>query len=121
MGNYRKRLGQWGENLAQGHLVKQGYKIIARHWQKREGEIDLIAFEQLSSCLVFVEVKSRTTEAFGRPEESINNQKKRRLESIISLYITETGYPGSYRFDVIIVKKNRNKTVINHLNNVSLE
>lgn len=121
MGNYRKNLGQWGENLVKEYLVKRGYKIIARHWQKREGEIDLIAFEQSSSYLVFVEVKSRTTEAFGRPEESINNQKKRRLESIISLYITETGYPGSYRFDVIMVKKNRHQTVINHLKNVSLD
>jgi len=121
MKNYRRKLGEWGETLAQQYLLQKGYNIRDRHWQKREGEIDIIAFDQSSSCLVFIEVKTRTSKSYGTPEESITSQKKRKLEAAISLYIIESGYQGDYRFDVIIIQKSGRKTTLKHLKNASLE
>jgi len=120
MKGYKRKLGQWGEELAIKYLLRHGYKIVKQHWQKREGEIDIIAFNSQVNCLVFIEVKTRTSDSFGIPEESIDQQKKRKLANITSLYIAETEYMGEYRFDVIIIKKSL-KTTINHLKNVILD
>lgn len=120
MKGYKKKLGQWGEELAVKYLLRRGYKVIERHWQKREGEIDIIAFDLQVNCLVFIEVKTRTSDSFGIPEESIDQRKKIKLDNITSLYIAETGYRGEYRFDVILIKKSL-KTTINHLKNVVLD
>lgn len=76
MKGYKKKLGQWGEELAVKYLLGRGYKVLKQHWQKREGEIDIIAFDLQVNCLAFVEVKTRTSDSFGRPEESINQKKK---------------------------------------------
>ena len=114
----RKSLGNLGENLALKHLKNKGYRFIDRNFRSKFGEIDLIF--QNKETLVFIEVKTRTSDSFGMPEESIDQQKKRKLDDITSLYIAETGYMGEYRFDVIIIKKSL-KTAINHLKNVILD
>ena len=73
-------VGKFGEDLALIYLKRQGYKIIERNFRIRGGEIDIIA--QDNNTLVYIEVKTRTSHAFGLPEESpsrISKLAKRRL------------------------------------------
>lgn len=70
--------GQNGEEIAFVYLASRGYKIIARNFRTRFGEIDIVAIED--KTLVFVEVKARKSQKFGLPEEAID---KRKLEHII--------------------------------------
>ena len=67
MADGRKRLGAWGESVAAHSLEAQGYRILDRNWRCARGEIDLIA--QAGAELVFVEVKTRTGQHLGSPEE----------------------------------------------------
>ena len=120
MSIYQRKLGNWGENLAIIYLQKSGYDIIARHWQRREGEIDIVALDKSSNWLVFVEVKTRRSSLYGNPDESISEHKKKTLNNIIDLYIQECNYQGHYRFDAIMVEI-KGEIVIHHLSNVSLE
>src|SRR3954454_22662943 len=72
------RLGTRGENLACRFLRKNGYKILYRNFRGRTGgEIDLVCRDR--DTLVFVEVKTRTREDFGRPLESVDREKQRRV------------------------------------------
>ncbi len=73
----RKMLGQKGEDRAAKHLEKLGYKILERNYRTRAGEIDLIALHR--GEVVFVEVKTRTNNAYGAPELAVNPQKQRRM------------------------------------------
>ena len=69
MPHERTRFGDWGEEYARRFLEKKGYSIIEAKYRGKYGEVDIVAWD--GDCLVFVEVKSRRTRAFGRPEESV--------------------------------------------------
>lgn len=76
--------GKYGEELACEFLRKQGYKIIERNFRIRGGEIDVVALD--GQTLVYVEVKTRTSYRFGRPEESITLRKLKFLERATKFY-----------------------------------
>jgi len=99
----RRALGQFGENLAAKHLEAQGYRIVARNWrQGRHGEIDLVALD--GQCLVFVEVKTRSTDAFGPPAEAVGRAKLARLRRLVGLYLQQDHPPAkAVRLDVIAI------------------
>lgn len=65
--------GRRGEAIAERHYISKGYKILARNYDVRGGEIDIVAFRR--GVLVFVEVKSRSSDAFGRPCEAVDDRK----------------------------------------------
>lgn len=67
--------GRWGEERAVEYLVQQGYKIVARNWRTKYGEIDIIA--QRGQTLYFFEVKSRSTNWYGRPALAVDWKKRR--------------------------------------------
>ena len=69
-------LGREGERLAAEYLEKKGYKVVASRFRLFHGEIDLIAWD--GDTLVFVEVKARTSDDFGLPEESVTPAKQRQ-------------------------------------------
>lgn len=118
MGKYRKNLGNWGEKLAESFLKKKGYQIVDRHYQKRVGEIDIIA--QKNNELIFIEVTTRTSLSFGWPEESIDWLKQEKIAQTIDHYLAEhPTFSGHYRFDCIIIIK-RKKVTIKHLKNLEL-
>src|SRR3982074_3542808 len=72
------RLGARGENLACRFLRRNGYKILYRNFRGRTGgEIDVVCRDR--DTLVFVEVKTRTHEDFGRPIEAVNQKKQKRI------------------------------------------
>ena len=95
-------LGISGENLACDALARQGYAILARRYRTRVGEIDIVA--QDGETLVFVEVKTRTSEDFGVPAEAVTWRKRRRIVTMARWYLTEKGLHGCLcRFDVVTI------------------
>jgi putative endonuclease len=100
MGTDKQVKGRLGENEAVRFLEKKGYRIIERNFRTRHGEVDVIAEE--NGTIVFVEVKARTSAAFGAPEESVGRRKQERIIRASKEYLfTEdlTDHPA--RFDVV--------------------
>lgn len=95
--------GVWGEAVAERALRAAGYKILGKRvrFSSRE-ELDLVARHK--DVLVFVEVKMRGSEAFGRPIESVDRDKRRAMGRAAVHYLKRLGFPGIfYRFDVVEV------------------
>jgi putative endonuclease len=99
----RRQLGQAGEAAVADWYVANGYRILARNWRCRDGELDLIVVR--SRVVVFCEVKSRSSEAFGAPVEAVTPVKQRRIRRLAAQWLqgqTEVR-PGAVRFDVAAV------------------
>src|SRR5256886_4192237 len=88
----RMRFGALGEEAAADLLRSGGYRIVARNHRCPRGEIDLIAAK--GELLVFVEVRTRATGAFGGPEETINQRKQRRGDAAGRGYLAPRGGPA---------------------------
>ena len=98
----RRATGDRGELLALEHLTMQGYKILARNWRTREGEVDLVA--QDGETIVFVEVKTRTGREFGLPEEAVTPTKRRRLQRAAWAYLQAHALlDADWRIDVVAI------------------
>jgi putative endonuclease len=97
-----KILGDLGESTACKYLEDIGYSIIERNFSCRAGEIDIIAFE--GDTIVFIEVKTRASEAFGMPSEAVSDTKQKKLVKA-ALYYMQKKKLFNYmsRFDVIEV------------------
>ena len=101
-----------GEELAAEYLRKKGYKIIDRNFRKGYGEVDIVAIEDPNSSektLVFVEVKTRTSNLYGSPLEAINYK------------LIHPNLPDALRIDAISVElfhANKPKE-IKHIKNIS--
>lgn len=108
-----QRAGQTGEDLAADFLSKRGYRIVARHFTCREGELDLVAVHR--GRLVFVEVKYRRSSLFGSALESITREKLRRLRAAAAVYRQRTRDRRPYRFEVVAISETENGTRIEHL------
>jgi putative endonuclease len=103
----RKELGDTGERLARDFLKKKGYKILDTNYRCREGEIDIIARKK--DYLVFVEVRTKTGDRFGSPEESVTVAKKEKLISSALTYMSgHRDLPESWRIDFVAVELDPN-------------
>lgn len=101
-GDPRRLLGSAGEATAERWLRRAGMVIVARGFRARCGEIDLVARD--GPVVVFVEVKTRTHEAFGRPAEAVTAQKRGRMTRVASLFLARSGWGDrACRFDVVEV------------------
>ena len=102
MEKYNKVVGKLGEQTAKNYLIKNGYKILTTNYSCRFGEIDIIAMDK--ECLVFIEVKTRTSGKYGHPENAVNYWKKKHLELTARNYM-DYKRMGNYiaRFDVVEV------------------
>ncbi len=108
----RKMLGRLGEELAQQYLIDRGYTILETNYATRFGEIDIVAQER--EVLVFVEVKTRTSEDQGHPFESITPAKIRILSKLALHYMQQMKQlDHAARFDVVAVipKENNDYTI----------
>jgi putative endonuclease len=98
----KQTLGSAGEAAAERWLRGKGFEIVARGFRARCGEIDLIARD--GAQLVFVEVKTRTSDVFGRPSEAVTARKRRRIARVASSFLVRNGWTESAcRFDVVEV------------------
>ncbi|MDI6907285.1 MAG: YraN family protein [Thermoanaerobacterales bacterium] len=96
----RKERGIQSEATVEAYLRRQGYRILARNFRCRMGELDLVALD--GNELVFVEVRSRASTGFGLPEESVARRKQQRLRRAAQCYLLATGQPEAFcRFDVV--------------------
>jgi putative endonuclease len=94
--------GRKGERIACRYLLGLGFDVLARRYRAARGEIDLIALE--GEVLVFVEVKTRSSSAFGAPAEFVDWEKQQHLRQTAEEFISEHDLGRySYRFDIVSV------------------
>ena len=98
-----QQIGFAAENMAKKYLVKQGLKYIASNYKSKLGEIDLIMQDR--DCLVFVEVKSRKSAAFGHAESYVTQSKQTKIIKTAFLYLQAKHYNHNhpFRFDVLSI------------------
>ena len=109
-----------GEDLACEYLVGKGYRIIERNFRKKYQEIDIIAISD--STLVFIEVKTRRSDSFGSPFESITPWKLKHLVRLAQYYKQlHPSFPDYMRIDAIgiILSPNNKLENLEHLKNIS--
>jgi putative endonuclease len=111
-------LGKKGEQLAIDFLIKNEYKILEKNYRYLKAEVDIIA--QKESTLVVVEVKTRSTDYFGDPQDAVNPKKIKHLVSAIDYYIIDRDLDVEVRFDIIAIIHQNNKTKIEHLEDAFL-
>lgn len=116
MTNARIDIGKRGELLAVDFLKKNGYKILENNFRCRYGEIDIIAME--GKAIAFVEVKTKTNDAFGPPKTAVDLRKQRQLSKAALAYLTQnrlTNHPA--RFDVVGISIIEDKTEVELIRN----
>jgi putative endonuclease len=107
-------LGRRGENIAKRYLISKGYKFITSNWRFGHKEIDII-FE-VSNCIVFVEVKTRS-DLNIIPDLCISQKKQDTLINAANSYINVHDVDKEVRFDVVLVGIKENTVKINHIEN----
>ncbi|MFQ5601941.1 MAG: YraN family protein [bacterium] len=111
-----KSLGERGEQLAAEYLQKKRYRIRERNFRWARGEIDIVA--QKDELLVFVEVKTARSDAFGEPETWVDERKQRQIARVAERYLQEQAISDmDCRFDVVAVKAQGNQWTIRHIEN----
>ena len=100
---FNRKKGSAGELSAYRYLRQHGYKIVARNYRKRFGEVDLIGWD--GDTLAFIEVKSRTSHTRGRPEEAVHRSKQRQICRVAREYRSRNHlHDINYRFDIVSIE-----------------
>jgi len=117
----RRTLGRLGEDEATRYLQLQGLTVIERNWRCREGEIDIVALDDVGDCLVVVEVKTRSSEFFGRAVEAVTPVKARRLRVLAARWLADHPLGSTrVRIDVIgVLAPPGQPLTIEHLRDVA--
>ena len=103
MSDRRRVLGAAGEAAVAAWYEAAGYEVLARNWRCPTGELDLVLAR--GETLVFCEVKTRRSDAFGTPVEAVTTQKQRRLRALAMRWLAEsTPRRRALRFDVASVR-----------------
>jgi putative endonuclease len=116
----RAEIGALGEQLAVDHLTALGLRVLTRNWRCRYGELDVIAADDAARTVVFVEVKTRTSDQFGGVEQAVTPTKVRRLRRLAGLWLAaQDDRWSAIRIDVVGVRIGRKPTPeITHLQGV---
>jgi len=111
-------LGKKGEELAVEYLEKNGYKILEKNWYYKKAEVDIIALK--GETLAVIEVKTRSSDYFGNPQDFVNQKKIKLLVDAIDQYVTIKDIDVEVRFDIIAILKNQYTFNIEHLEDAFL-
>lgn len=106
-------LGELGEGLAVEELEKNGYKIVERNWRYKKAEVDIIA--RKNNILAIVEVKTRSSDYMGNPQDFVSPKKIKMLVEAINEYVVSKDLEVEVRFDIIAIIKNENQLTLEHL------
>jgi putative endonuclease len=106
-------LGKRGEELAISYFKGKGYEILETNWRKGSLEVDIIA--RTGQILIITEVKTRSTNYFGEPEEFVTRAKQKNLIKAANSYILQNNLDVEARFDIISVLFKGNSHKINHI------
>ncbi|KWX06085.1 YraN family protein [Carbonactinospora thermoautotrophica] len=111
-------LGRFGEEIAVHHLRESGLAILERNWRCSSGEIDIVARD--GDELVICEVKTRSGNGYGTPQEAVTRVKAERLRRLAAEWLAVRGLrPSSVRFDVIaVVRRPQGGVAVEHLRGV---
>ena len=102
-----------GEELAAQALTQDGYAIIDRNYKNRWCEIDIIATK--GSTVYFVEVKFRTSDAFGYPEDFVDYKKSKNIVDGAEQYTFDKNWQGNVRYDIIAIRNIQGQLEIKHI------
>lgn len=113
-----KDRGDEAEEIAAAYLESKGWKILDQNYFFQRAEVDIVAFD--ASCIIFVEVKSRSTIRYGHPEDFIDEKKIENIFKAAEAWMYERKMEGApSRFDVIsIVQKGNEAPDIKHFEDV---
>lgn len=98
----KQTLGKKGEAIAERHLIQLGWTILEHNWRYKRAEIDLIA-KNTEGILIFIEVKTRSADYFGAPEEFVTAAQQARLIDAANRYMEAIDYDWEIRFDIISI------------------
>lgn len=113
---FNRFFGSAGERAAVRYLKRLGYRIVARNYENRSGEIDVIALDD--QTIVFVEVKTRRSDRKGHPLEAVDAPKQRQILKTAQIYLKERDlFEQSVRYDIIGIlwPEDRSEPEIQHL------
>jgi len=103
--SHNRAIGSWGERLAAEHLIANGLELLERNYRSPYGEIDLIARQD--NIVVFVEVKTRSSDAFGWPESALTKRKREHLLQAALYYLQQhPEISDDWRVDIIAIRGN---------------
>lgn len=112
---HNQRVGKWGEEAAVEYLIQKGYEIVGRNVRTPYGEVDIVARQ--GDNTLFVEVKTRTSNKMGLPEESITARKREHMIASAEHYAAEHEI-DHWQIDVISIEgKPESKPVITYFEN----
>lgn len=111
-------LGRKGEELAIEYLEKKGYLIVEKNYRYKKAEVDIIARKE--AVLVVIEVKTRSSNYFGNPQDFVNPKKIKLLVMAIDNYVIEKDLDVEIRFDIIAVLNNKESYTIQHIKDAFL-
>jgi putative endonuclease len=104
----KQSLGRFGESIAVKKIIESGYKILARNFRTKFGELDIIAKDKEN--IVFIEVKTRRSLKYGAPEEAVSKIKLHKMELSANIYLKRYGQkPPKCRFEVVSIIVANNK------------
>jgi putative endonuclease len=106
-------IGQQGEMLAADFLKQKDYIILHQNWRYGRAEIDIIARQR--HVIVFVEVKTRSTDVFDAPKDAVKRKKERLMIRAANAFMEQIGHEGAIRFDIIGIVLHGNEPKIDHL------
>ncbi len=107
-----------GEQLAVDYLLDKGYFIIERNYRFQKAEVDIIAKKE--GLLIAVEVKTRSSNEFGNPQDFVNPKKIKLLVLAIDNYVVEKKLDIDVRFDIIAITKEKKGFNMNHIKDAFL-
>ncbi len=111
-----RKFGDWGEEKALDYLRKKGFRVLARNYSTRFGELDLIV--KRGKTLVFCEVKTRKNQGKIQPFESVTRDKQKKIKISASDFLQKTKEKyTSVRFDVVTVVGSEDSYQIEHIEN----
>ena len=109
-------LGKWGKQYAADYLQSIGYDIIERDWRIGHRDIDIIARTGDGTTVVFVEVKTRTSDVVTKPDDAVDIKKIRNIGYAANNYIKTKGIVDEVRFDIIsIIGNNKENAQLEHI------
>ncbi len=113
-------VGRYGEQVAARYLADSGLIVLARNWRCRDGELDIVARE--GDVLVFCEVKTRSSLAFGDPAEAVAGRKAAQLRALALCWLTEQralaapSFWPELRFDVVsVLRQHTGAATVRHV------
>ncbi|MBE5820947.1 MAG: YraN family protein [Clostridiales bacterium] len=112
---YQKHeIGKIGEDIAVKYLLEKGYQILERNFECKQGEIDIVAKDKEE--YVFVEVKTRSNENYGKPKDAVDETKKKHIYRSVEFYVYINQLENKpIRIDVIQIYKKKEKYLLNHI------